>query len=414
MRRLFPAAALLVLIGFLVWAFLPRPVEVELGEVAPRSLEIVVEEEGEARIRDVFTVSATMTGKLQRISLHAGDSVTEGETVVALIGPAAPVLLDSRSRAVAEASAAAAQAAMDLARAQLVQDDATHDFMASEANRAIALYQKGAISERAHDTAIREQKTAQAAVSSAIANLAVREKELESALVVLRPDRNGEAGRCCVEVLAPASGRVLRVLTESEQVVQPGTPILEIGDPGNMEIVVELLSRDAVRVRAGAAASITGWGGDPIPAEVERVEPSAVTKVSALGIDEQRVKVILALTGAAEEWSQLGHGFRVITRITLWREDGVLTIPVGALFRDGPDWATYVLRDGQARLQTIVLGERNEGFAQVLDGLRSGDMVILHPSDLVADGVSVAPRADAEDTSSATRTPHPALPVSPR
>jgi HlyD family secretion protein len=394
MRRLFPAAALLALIAFLVWAFLPRPVEVDVGEVAPRPLEIVVEEEGEARIRDVFTVSATITGKLQRISLHAGDSVTEGETVVALIGPAAPVLLDSRSRAVAEASAAAAQAAMDLARAQLVQAEATQDFMTSEANRAVALFEKGAISQRSYDNAIREQKTAQAAVSSALANLAVREKELESALAVLQPDRNGEAGRCCVEVLAPASGRVLRVLTESEQVVQPGTPILEIGDPGNMEIVVELLSRDAVRVREGAAATITGWGGATIPAVVERVEPSAVTKVSALGIDEQRVKVILALSGATDEWSQLGHGFRVITRITLWREDDVLTIPVGALFRDGTDWATFVLRDDRARLQSITLGERNESFAQVLDGLRPGDRVILHPSDLVADGVQVAQRAE--------------------
>jgi HlyD family secretion protein len=399
MRRLFPAAALLALIAFLVWAFLPRPVEVDVGQVAPRPLEIVVEEEGEARIRDVFTVSATITGKLQRISLHAGDSVTKGETVVALIGPAAPVLLDSRSRAVAEASAAAAQAAMDFARAQLVQAEATQDFMTSEANRAVALYEKGAISQRSYDTAIREQKTAQAAVSSAIANLAVREKELESALAVLQPDRNGEAGRCCVEVRAPASGQVLRVLTESEQVVQPGTPILEIGDPGNMEIVVELLSRDAVRVRVGATATITGWGGAPIPAVVERVEPSAVTKVSALGIDEQRVKVILALTGPVDQWSQLGHGFRVITRITLWREDGVLTIPVGALFRDGSDWATFVLRDDQARVQAISLGERNESLAQVLDGLQPGDRVILHPSDLVADGVSISPRADDDSAS---------------
>lgn len=395
MRRLIPAAAAVAVIAFLVWAFLPRPVEVELAEVVPRTLEIAVEEQGEARIREVFTVSATIAGKLQRIRLHAGDNVTEGETVIASIGPAAPVLLDSRSRAVAEASSAAAQAAMDLARAQLAQAEATYEFMTSEANRAIALYEKGAISQRAYDNAIREQKTAQAAVSSAIANLAVREKELESALVVLRPDQNGEAGRCCVEIVAPVSGRVLRVLTESEQVVQPGTPILEIGDPGNIEVMVELLSRDAVRVKEGAAAAITGWGGAPISAVVDRVEPSAVTKVSALGIDEQRVKVILALTGPEDQWRQLGHGFRVITRIALWREDGVLTIPVGALFRDGADWATYVLRDGRAEVQTIALGERNESFAQVLDGLHPGDQVILHPSDLVNDGVSVVSQSVA-------------------
>ncbi|WP_137111236.1 efflux RND transporter periplasmic adaptor subunit [Rhodobacter sp. SY28-1] len=395
MRRLIPVAAFLVVAGLLVWAFLPRPVEVDAAEVALRPLEIVVEEEGEARIREVFTVSATIAGKLQRVSLHAGDSVTAGETVVAVIGPAAPVLLDSRSRAVAEASAAAAQAAMDLARAQLDQAEATHEFTASEANRAIALYQKGAISQRAHDNAIREEKTAKAAVSSALANLAVREKELESALAVLRPDGTGDGTRCCVELLAPASGRVLRVMTESEQVVQPGTPLLEIGDPSEMEVQVELLSRDAVRVQEGATAVVSGWGGAPIPAVVTRVEPFAVTKVSALGIDEQRVRVILALTGPAESFSQLGHGFRVISRITLWHQDDVLTIPVGALFRDQGNWATYVLRDGRARLQSLTLGERNETLAQVLDGVAPGDKVILHPNNLVADGVSITSRSDA-------------------
>jgi HlyD family secretion protein len=394
MRRLIPVVGLVAVLASLIWAFLPPPIEVELAEVAPRTLEILIEEEGEARIREVFTVSATITGKLQRISLHAGDSVTEGETVVASIGPAAPVLLDSRARAVAEATAAAAQAATDLARAQLTEAEATLEFMTGEANRAIALHERGAISQRTYDSAMLERKTAQAAVSSAVANLSVRDKELESALAVLRSDRDGEESRCCVEMVAPVSGRVLRVLTESEQVIQPGTPLLEIGDPGKMEVMVELLSRDAVRVQAGAAATITGWGGDPIPAVVERVEPSAVTKVSALGIDEQRVKVILALTGPETQWSQLGHGFRVITRITLWRQDEILTIPVGALFREGADWATYVLRDGRAQMHRVSLGERNESFAQVLDGLQLGDMVILHPSDLVADGAAVTPRAD--------------------
>jgi HlyD family secretion protein len=264
--------------------------------------------------------------------------------------------------------------------------------MTTEANRAVALFARGAISQRAHDDAVLEQKTAEAAVSSAHANVAVREKELESALAVLNPDQSGDAARCCVEVLAPASGRVLRVLTESEQVVQPGTPLLEIGDPGNMEIEIELLSRDAVRVQEGASATVSGWGGDSIPAVVERVEPSAVTKVSALGIDEQRVKVILALTGPPKSFSQLGHGFRVIARITLWRQEDVLTIPVGALFRDVGDWATYVLRDGRATVQSLTLGERNESLAQILDGLQPGDMVILHPSDLVSDGVSVTAR----------------------
>lgn len=393
MRRLIYAVVALAFAGLLVWTFLPRPVAVDLAEIAPRTIEVHVEEDGQARIRDVFTISATITGKLQRIGLHPGDPVVANETVVAVIGPAAPVLLDSRARAVAEATAAAAQAATDLARAQLAQAEATLEFTASEANRAIALFNRGAISARAHDTAIREQKTAEAVVASAVANLAVREKELQSALAVLRTEGNGAADACCVQIVAPVSGRVLRVLTESEQVVQPGTPLMEVGDPGQLEVMVELLSRDAVRVTEGAAAQITDWGGAPIAARVERVRPSARTRVSALGIDEQRVEVILKLEGEPTEWQALGHGFRVVARITVWQGRDVLSIPVGALFRDGADWAAYVLRDGRARLVRITLGERNETQAQILTGLAAGDRVILHPSDLIADGTRVEPLA---------------------
>lgn len=245
---------------------------------------------------------------------------------------------------------------------------------------------EGALSERVYDNAARKEKTARAAVASAPANLAVREKELESALAVLSLDRTGPATACRVEILAPVSGRVLRVLRESEQVVQPGTPILELGDPGNMEIVVELLSRDAVRVAEGARATVSGRCGALSAARVERVEPAAVTRVSALGIEAQRVTVILALEGAAADWKHLGHGFRVTASIAIWQQDEVLTIPVGALFRDGPDWSTYLLSDGRVVPQ-IVLCERNETYAQVLDGLRAGDQVILHPSDRVAEGL---------------------------
>jgi HlyD family secretion protein len=394
MRRVIYSLVALGIAGLLVWAFRPQPVEVELAEVAPRTMEVHVEEDGEARIREVFTISATIAGKLERIDLHAGDPVVADETVVAVIGPASPELLDNRSRTVAEAMAAAAQAATDLARAQLVQAEAMLEFSTGEANRAAALFERGAVTQRAYDTAILDQKTAQAAVSSAVANLMVREKELESALAVLRPDRNsGEGTTCCIEIVAPVSGRVLRVLTESAQVVQPGTPILEIGDPGNLEVVVELLSRDTIRVHEGAAAQITGWGGPALAARVDRIEPSAATRVSALGIDEQRVEVILSLQGGPAEWLTLGHGFRVVARIALWQGTDVLSIPVGALFRDGSDWATYVVRNGRAELAPITLGERNEDFAQVLSGLTAGDRVILHPSDAVAEGKVVVERA---------------------
>jgi HlyD family secretion protein len=391
MRHLFAGLAAVLVLGLVIWALLPRPVGVELADVALRTIEVVVEEEGEALIREVFTVSATVAGKLQRIILHAGDPVVAEETVVALIGPAAPALLDARARAVAEATVAAALAAVDLARAQVAQAEATLVFMTSEADRARALLERSAVPQRTYDNAILQQITSQAAADSARANLAVREQELESARAVLGVGEATGTRDCCIELISPVSGQVLRVLSENEQVVQSGAPILEVGDPGNLDIVVKLLSRDAVRVQAGARAEITGWGGPSIASVVERVEPSALTQVSALGIDEQRVEVILALRGDPAEWRLLGHGFRVIARIALWREEQVLSVPVGALFRDGSDWATFVVRDGRARLQTISLGERNEAFAQVLDGLQPGDQVILHPSDLVSDGVAVAP-----------------------
>lgn len=388
MRYILWLGSALAVIGLVVWAFMPRPVPVDTGLVAPRTLEVVVEDEGEARIREVFTVSATIAGKLQRIRLHPGDEVTAGQSVVATIGPAAPALLDARARAVAEATMAAARSAVDLARAQQAQAEAALDFATAEAERATALYDRAAISRRLLDNAVLERRTAAAALDSARANLAVRERELESAEAMLGPPE-GNGTDCCIGLVAPVSGRVLRVLTQSEQVVQPGTPILEIGNPGNLEVTVDLLSRDAVRIREGAPALVTGWGGAPIPARVARVEPSAATRVSALGIEEQRVQVILELEGDPANWAALGHGFRVIARIRLWQAEGVLSLPVEALFRDGSDWAAYVLRDGRARLQRLTLGERNEDFAQVLSGLAEGDQVILRPSDRVADGIAV-------------------------
>jgi len=389
MRRLIIVLATVSVLGLIIWAFMPRPLVVEVAAVTPQTIEVSVEEEGEARIREVYTLSATIAGKLSRISLHAGDPVVAQETVVASIGPAAPAFLDSRSRAVAEATMAAAESAVDLARAQVAQAEATLEFMTSEANRAHALFERLAISERALSNAVLEQKTAQATLDSARANLAVRERQKDSAEAALLTGDTKGAEACCLSLVAPVSGRVLQVLTEDEQVVQVGTPILEIGNPGNLEVVVDLLSRDAVRVQPGAKAEITGWGGPPIAARVERVEPVATPKISALGIDERRVEVFLSLTGDPNEWQLLGHGFRVIARIALWRAEGVLAIPVGALFRDGSNWATYVVRDGRAQLETITLGERNEIYAQVLAGLQAGDQVILHPSDLISDGIGV-------------------------
>ena len=392
MRRILPVLAVLALLGLAVWALLPRPVEVELAAISPRTIAVTVEEEGTAEIREVFVVSAPIAGRLRRSDLHAGDPVVAGKTVVAAIGPAAPALLDARSRAVAEASLAAAEAAVDLARAQLVQARATLDFRRAEADRAAALFDRAAIARHVLDLALLERATAEAALQSAEASLAVRGRERDSAAAVLDGAAAAAAEACCVTVTAPVSGQVLRVLTEDEQVVGPATPLVEIGDPADLRVRVDLLSRDAVRVRPGAEARITGWGGPDLTAVVERIEPAAETRVSALGIDEQRVQVLLRLTGDAQGRQGLGHGYRVVARITLMTVPEALSIPVGALFRDGSDWATFVVKDGKADLRRIALGERDDEFAQVVQGLAAGDEVILHPSDLVSAGVSVTAR----------------------
>lgn len=389
MRRILPIAAAAAVIAALGWALWPQPVPVDATLIGRQTIAVTVEDEGKTRIRDVFSVSAPLAGKMLRVDLHAGDSVTAGKTVVASIQPAAPALLDRRARRIAEAAVQAAQAAMGLALAQLRQANAQVEFLDGELDRATTLVRRGTIAARAFEKAKLDAETARAAAESAKANLLVRERELESAKAALTEGEGGGASECCVEVMAPVSGRVLRVLTESEQVVQAGTPLMELGDPADLEVVVDLLSSDAVRVRPGARATIDGWGGPGLSAAVERIDPSAVTKVSALGIEEQRVTVVLRPEGDAAAWASLGHEFRVVARIAVWTGLDRVAVPLGALFRSDGHWAVFCIVDGRARMQTVQLGERNSEHAEVTGGLQPGDTVVLHPSDRVADGVRV-------------------------
>lgn len=390
-RRLIWAAVALLVAGGFAWALWPRPIAVETATLGRRDIEVLVEEEGKARIREVFTVSAPISGRISRQGLHAGDEVTGGETVVARISPAAPALLDLRARRIAEATRDASEAAVGLARAELARAEAQRDYAASELRRVEALVSRQALPGRTLDQARLDAAAAAAAVDSARADLLVRERELESARAALiEGSGNGDEDECCVEVVAPASGRILRVLTESEQVVGAGTPLLEIGDPSDLEIMVELLSSDAVRAEAGAPATIDGWGGPPLAARVTRIDPSAVTRVSALGIEEQRVTAVLALTDAPATGAGLGDGYRIDAHIVVWRGEGLLAVPVGALFRSRGDWVVFRVDAGRARLTPIRLGERNSDWAEVRSGLEPGASVILHPGDRIADGVRVA------------------------
>lgn len=395
LRRIIWIVVALAVVGAAVWALWPRPVEVETATVERRSLQIAVEEEGTSRIREVFTISAPVAGELNRMTLHAGDPVVAGETVLASIRPAGPGLLDERSRRMAEAAVDAAQAGVTLAETQIAQAETQLRFAESELERSTALAERGLIPESTLERATLEVSVARTNLQTAQATLEVRRRELESARAALIEGADGGTASeaCCVEVRAPISGRVMRVVTESEQVVQPGTPLMELGDPSDLEIVVDLLSRDAVRVELGASATIEGWGGPVLKAKVERIDPAAVTKVSALGIEEQRTTVVLSLLDPPEVWARLGHGYRVVARILLWEGRDLVTVPMSAVFRQGEDWTVFVVADGRAELRTVELGERSSDYAEVRSGLTEGEAVIIHPSDTITGGTAVAPAA---------------------
>ncbi len=385
-----------VLLAGLFHAFRPRPVLVDMATATRGELVVTVDEDGVTRVRDVFLLSAPIGGRALRIEAEVGDEVVANRTVIARIEPTDPAFLDIRSRAEAEAAVRAAEAAEALARAALSRAEAEYDFAKAELDRARRLIEKRTIPERTLDEAIRAYRTAAAAVEEAKARLAMRRSDLERARArLLSPvERTGRRDGCeCVPVRAPVSGRILRIFHESEGVVQAGEPLVEIGDPRDLEIVADLLSSDAVRVGPGQAVLIEDWGGDGVlNGRVRRVEPYAFTKVSALGIEEQRVNVIIDFTDPPERWARLGHGYRVEVRIVVWRGEDVLRIPQGALFRSGDGWAVFAVEDGRARLRPVETGHSTGLETEIVAGLDEGARVVLHPDERIADGVRVAPR----------------------
>lgn len=389
LRRILTIAVAIAVVAALAWALWPKPVAVEVATIGRQAITVHVSEEGKSRIREVYQVSAPIAGEVLRLNLHAGDEVIAQQTVVASIKPPPPALLDARARRIAESAVEAAKAAVDLAEAQLAQAEAQLVFAVDEYNRAKLLDRKGTISKRAYEQAILAAAVAKTDVARARANLLVQQRNLESAEAALI-EGGGSGGTCCVDVRAPVTGRVLKVLAESARVVQAGTPLIELGDPSDLEIVVDLLSRDAVGLAAGADATIEGWGGPPLKAKLLRIDPAAITKVSALGIEEQRVTAVLALVDPPAARTGLGHDFRVEVRIETMTVENAVAVPMAALFRRGQDWAVFKSQDGVARFAIVELGARNGEVAEVSAGLVEGDVVILHPSDQVAEGVTVS------------------------
>jgi HlyD family secretion protein len=388
-----PAAALLL---GLIAAFRPRAVPVDLAAVEGGPMRVTIDEKAETRVKDSFVVSAPIPGRVLRARLEAGDPVIAGETIVASIEPADPTLLDPRAQAEAEAAIEAARSALTLAEAEREQAVAELDFATAELARMRALFERGAASRQAVDQAERAFRTRRAARLTADAALDVRRHEFDvaRARLITAVDTQGLASPCaCADLTAPVTGRVLKLFQESEALVASGTPLLEIGNPAELEIVAELLSEDAVRVTPGQRVIVDRWGGsDPLEGRIRRVEPYGFTKVSALGIEEQRVNVLIDLTGPPERHAALGHGYRVEVRIVVWETDAALQVPLTALFRRGEDWALFANEDGRARLRSVSVGQRNGLTAELRSGVSAGDRVVLHPSDRIADGTRIEPR----------------------
>ena len=388
----------------IIWFSWPQPVAVDLATVIGEPMEVTVDDDGKTLVRHIYTVSAPVAGKVLRIShptgiqgssLHVGDQVTADETVVAVMQPTTPSFIDVRSREEAEAAVAAADAAVKQAESEVHRLEAAVEFYRTELARAQSLVGTRAISVQAFDKAKFDLATNEAALTSAKAQVEVWRgvrKSLAARLIEPSSVAAPADPVCCIQIRAPVTGRVLKVVQESEAVVQAGTPLIEIGDPLDLEVVADLLSTDAVQISVGAPVRIDGWGGPALRGRVTRVDPAGFVKVSALGIEEQRVRTTIDFLDPPDAWSRLGHDYRVVVHVTVWSADNVLALPLGALFRRGDDWAVFAVKNGRAHATIVQIGHRSTRFAEVLSGLSIGDRVILHPSDRVSNGVRVAER----------------------
>ncbi|RMF44840.1 MAG: HlyD family efflux transporter periplasmic adaptor subunit [Planctomycetota bacterium] len=403
LKRILGWGGLLVVSGGIVYLLLrPQPVLVDLAEVDRGPLEVTVDDDGVTRIKDRYVVSTPLTGRLERIHLEVGDPVIADKTVIARMQPTDPSLLDARAVAQARARVGAARRRLDAARAELERAETAAEFAVKELRRAEELSRTNAIAEADLDAKRLEMRlrTEEARAARYRVDIARYELRLEEAALSLtspasdEPDSPGEHDLEILEIKSPINGRVLRIYQESSAVLNPGQPIMELGDPLDLEVVVDVLSADAVRIAPGAVVRLEHWGGSqPLQGQVRVVEPSGFTKISALGVEEQRVNVIVDLLDPPEQRSALGDNFRVDARIIVWQTDDCLRVPTSALFRQNGTWQAFIVDATQrARLRTVQVGHNNGMDAEVLGGLEAGQRVIVHPGDTVHDGALVQQR----------------------
>lgn len=388
-RRLLPWLGVGSLIALVAWGLWPKPIVIETGTAIRGPLTVRVSEEGKTRIRNRYLVAAPVTGKMRRVTLKPGDEVRAGATLLTTIEPAAPPLLDPRARSEAEAVVAMREAAQKQAAEALDARRSAATLAQADRDRVRTVKRDGTISDADRDRAEGDASIRLADARAAEFALQVSNHELALARAALeRPESLGNQN--LIEVKSPVSGRVLKVFQESEMVVGSGAQILEVGDPADIEIEAEILSRDAVNIHVGDSVVVEQWGGvAPLDGRVRRVEPAAFTKISALGVEEQRVIVRCDLLETPEAAKALGDRFRVDVRVAIWQADDVLIVPAGALFRQGNEWKTFLFRNGSARLTTVNAGHSDGRLTEILSGLQIGDEVLLHPPDTIQDGSAV-------------------------
>ena len=391
-RRILLAAIVVVIAVGLFYGFRPQPVAVDEGMATRGPLRVTVEQEGRTRVVDRYVISAPVAAYAQRIDFDVGDTVQRGEALVRL-EPLRAEVLDPRQRAAAEARVAAAKSAVSVAQQNVEAAQASADLAQKELQRTRKLHADGHVTQDAEDRAAAEAERSMAQLRSAKFAVDTARYEMEAAQTALRYAAEPAAVKEPIIVRSPVAGAVLKIPRKSEGVVAAGQALMEVGDPRALEVEVDVLSADAVRIHPGTKVEFERWGGDGVlEGKVRTVEPVGFTKVSALGVEEQRVWVIVNFTSPAAQWQRLGDGYRVEASFILWQGANVLQVPASALFRDGEKWALYVMQGGKAIKRDVQVGQRNGLSAQIVSGINEKDRVIVHPDDQVHDGVRVTAR----------------------
>lgn len=383
------------LVGGLVYTtFRAEPIAVDVEELARGPLIATVDVDGVTRVSDLFEIAAPITGIAQRSPVAVGDPVVAGQTVVAMVQPASPGLLDRRTRLQAEAAVREAEAAVNVATTERAQAAETHAYAISQYDRTQALVERGVTAISRLEDDHQRVLVAEATLASADARILQAQGALDRAQAALIETSDADVeSSCCEPILAPATGVVLDIDTISERPVTAGMRLLSIGDPQSLEIVADLLSADAVRLPQETRASVERWGGEPLEARMVRIEPTARTQISALGIEEQRVDVVFEFTSPPADLVRLGHGFSVFLRVVEVEVPDALLVPLSATFRNGDGWAAFrVIGDRVERVE-VELGEQNARFINVVSGLETGDRVVVHPNDALADGALIVERS---------------------